>query len=195
MKTNYQKLTTHEIGKLISQNSNHNFSSLLQVKFLAEDDYYDLLDFSNKEELLAQLRILIENQKNLLTYFSNISSTEINVNEERNHAVSDLEFEPFFIKTVKEIVEANYADENFALPELCEQLNMSRSQVFRKMKNLIGESPSSFIRSFRLQKAKVLLQCTEYNISEIAWRVGYKDLSHFSKSFQSEFGKSPSDIR
>lgn len=53
-------------------------------------------------------------------------------------------------------------------------------------------SPSDFIRSYRLKQAKRLLETTAINVSEMAWKVGFKDLSHFSRSFQEEFGILPS---
>ena len=72
---------------------------------------------------------------------------------------------------------------------------MSRSQLFRKMKALTDYSPSQFIRTYRLQKANELLQSSDLTISEISWQVGFKDPSHFSKSFQEEFGFTPSATR
>ena len=71
---------------------------------------------------------------------------------------------------------------------------MSRSQLYRKMKALIDQSPSQFIRSYRLDKAKNLLETTDLTISEVAWQTGFKDLAHFSKSFQEKYGGPPSTI-
>jgi transcriptional regulator GlxA family with amidase domain len=100
-----------------------------------------------------------------------------------------------FIQKVRNIIEANYEDENFALPLLCLKIGMSRSQLFRKMTALINTSPSDFIRSFRLARAKHLLETTDLNVSEVTFRVGYKDVAHFSKSYQEEFGFPPSATR
>ena len=65
-------------------------------------------------------------------------------------------------------------------------------QLFRKMRALIGISPSAFIRDYRLDRAKELLQTTDQNVSEVAFKVGYKNLAHFSKSFQAKYGHPPS---
>ena len=91
------------------------------------------------------------------------------------------------------IIEENYNDEDFALPQLCQKIGMSRSQLFRKMKAVLDESPSGFIRSYRLNKAKLLLETTNLTVSEVAWKVGFKDLAHFSKTFQQNFGFPPSE--
>ncbi len=66
--------------------------------------------------------------------------------------------------------------------------------LYRKMKAVADTSPSDFIRSYRLNQARALLEKGELNVSQVAWEVGYKGLAHFSRSFQEAFGTSPSDI-
>jgi len=61
-------------------------------------------------------------------------------------------------------------------------------QVNRKLKTLTGKTPSRFIRSILLQKAKELLQTTSLNVSEIAYQVGFDDPNYFSRCFSEEFG-------
>jgi transcriptional regulator GlxA family with amidase domain len=106
----------------------------------------------------------------------------------------DIRVEDAFVQKLRQIVEENYGDEDFGLPELCQKIGMSRSQLFRKMKALMDESPANFIRSYRLNKARTLLETTGITVSEAAWAVGYKNLSHFSNSFQEVFGFPPSEI-
>ena len=104
-------------------------------------------------------------------------------------------FEDLFIRDLKAKLESNLSDENFALPELCRAIGISRSQLFRKMKTLVNDAPSRFIRAYRLQRAKQLLETTDLQVSEIAYRVGYKDPAYFSHSFQEEFGVTPGAVR
>ena len=104
-------------------------------------------------------------------------------------------FEDLFIRDLKAKLESNLSDENFALPELCKAIGMSRSQLFRKMKSLVNDAPSRFIRAYRLQRAKNMLETTDLQVSEIAYLVGYKDPAYFSNSFQEEFGVTPGAIR
>lgn len=93
------------------------------------------------------------------------------------------------------VMEKKFGDENFALPQLCREIGISRSHLFRKMKKLTGVSPSHFIRSFRLKKAKCLLNTTYLNVFQVSWMVGFKDTSHFSRSYFDEFGVWPSRNR
>ena len=145
----------------------------------------------DKEELLVRLEKLVERQKKMIAYFSKNNLTTENPTEEI--VVEEaIQIEDAFIQKVKKIIEENYSDENFALPQLCQKIRMSRSQLFRKMKALVDTSPSEFIRTYRLKKAKHFLETTEMNVSEVSWEVGFKDVSHFSKVFQTEFGYLPS---
>ena len=109
-------------------------------------------------------------------------------------AATDIAVEDAFLKKVRKIVAAHYDDEYFALPQLCEKIGMSRSQLFRKMKVLIEESPSDFIRIYRMQQALQLLQTKQYSVKEVAYKVGFKDIPHFSRTFQDWHGASASSI-
>ena len=146
----------------------------------------------NKEELLVRIQMLVERQKRLIAHFSKINLLDAPVTVPAREAVFIME--DTFIQKVREIVAKNFADENFALPQLCMEIGMSRSQLFRKMKAVMDTSPSDFIRSYRLAKARFLLETTPLTVSEVAWQTGYKNPGHFSTSFQEAFGVSPSSL-
>ena len=74
-------------------------------------------------------------------------------------------------------------------------MNMSRTQLHRKIKALTNQSTSEFIRSIRLQSAQQLLENTAFNISEIAYKVGYKHPNHFSADYKKQYGVSPHETR
>jgi len=147
----------------------------------------------DREELLLRLSMLIERQKRLAAYFSGHKA------DKSDEALSTLEpeaieIEDAFIGKVRGMIEDHYTDEDFGLPQLCQKVGMSRSQLYRKLKALTGASPSEFIRNYRLNRAKVLLETSDLNISEVALEVGYRNVSHFSKSYQELFGNLPSSI-
>ena len=71
---------------------------------------------------------------------------------------------------------------------------MSRSQLHRKIKALTGKSPSLYLRSVRLTKAKKMIEEKAGNISEIAYTVGFSSPIYFSRCFKDEFGYPPSDL-
>ncbi|PHN02057.1 hybrid sensor histidine kinase/response regulator transcription factor [Flavilitoribacter nigricans] len=158
-------------------------------------DAYLLKPF-NKEELLVRVAVLVERQRKLIAYFRSLmtgSEAQIPAGpfELEEEAIT---IENAFLQKIKDILEENYQDEQFNLPELCQEVGMSRSQLFRKLKGVIDQSPSHYIRSFRLAKAKYLLEHSEFNVNEVTWKTGFSNPSHFSKIFKKEFGISPSDL-
>jgi DNA-binding response OmpR family regulator len=148
----------------------------------------------NKEELLVTISMIIDNKNRLSTYFS---TKYVSLEEHKTFDLSELKLENVkiedaFLQKIREIVAANYDDENFSLPMLCQKMRLSRFQLNRKMKALTEESPSLFIRNYRLQKANELLKTTDNSVKEIAFMVGFKDVPHFTRSYQELFKKSPS---
>lgn len=93
------------------------------------------------------------------------------------------------VNTIEENLDKDFLDADF----LAEKSFMSRATFYRKMESLVGESPSVFIRKYRLKKAVKLLLSGHYNVSAVAQKVGFKDPKYFSKCFQKEFGMSPSE--
>jgi len=76
----------------------------------------------------------------------------------------------------------------FSVNNLCDDLGMSRSQLYRKFESITGLTPNDFIRSVRLKRAAQLLRGSSYNISEISDRVGFNSIKYFNKYFKEEFG-------
>lgn len=149
----------------------------------------------DKEELLLRLEKMTQRQQKLKAYFSkNINNEPTAIPENLNQEEKEIiQIEHVFIEKVKNIIAEHYSDEQFALPDLCDKLHISRSQLYRKMKALIDVSPSRFIRTYRLQEGKKLLETTELTVTEVAWQVGFKEQSHFSKAFNNEFGYYPTE--
>ncbi len=98
-----------------------------------------------------------------------------------------------FLRKVIGIIEENIADENFGVPDLAERMNMSRSNLLRKVKKLSGLSVSVFIRQVRLYNAREMLKDDSVTVSEIAYKVGFNSTSYFTKCFREEFGYTPGE--
>jgi AraC-like DNA-binding protein len=70
---------------------------------------------------------------------------------------------------------------------------MSRVQLYRKLYALAGQPPSDFIRTMRLRRAAELLLQKAGNVSEVAYQVGFKEPSYFSRCFSQAYGCPPSE--
>jgi TolB-like protein/AraC-like DNA-binding protein/tetratricopeptide (TPR) repeat protein len=99
-----------------------------------------------------------------------------------------------FLQKIVSIVEENIANENFGVTDLAEVVNMSRSNLLRKVKKETGESVSVFIRNVRLDNAKKLLEDETLTVSEIAYQVGFNSTSYFTKCFRERYGHTPGQL-
>ena len=91
-------------------------------------------------------------------------------------------------------IEGNLMDETFNVEAMAELLNMSRSTLLRKTKQVFGRSPVDLVRVLRLKKAADLMNEGGYRVSDIGYMVGFSSASYFSKSFQKQFGMSPKEF-
>ncbi|WP_186755817.1 helix-turn-helix domain-containing protein [Echinicola salinicaeni] len=100
-----------------------------------------------------------------------------------------------FIVKLNGILEENYQNEKFGVKELAASAGISRSNLHRKLHQIKGKSASEFIMLFRLQKAYILLKNEVSTVSEIAYSVGFKSPSYFSKCFHDQYNFSPGDVK
>ncbi|MCB9317448.1 MAG: helix-turn-helix domain-containing protein [Lewinellaceae bacterium] len=145
----------------------------------------------DKTQLLVQLRKLLELRRKLQARYA----AGIPANGGQPNASREIYLEDVFIQKAQAALEVHMQDENFDVPGLCKAMNMSRTQLHRKMKALTGKSATHFIRSVRLHKARQLLLTTDMTVSEAAFEVGFRHLQHFSTSFAEEFGQPPSSLK
>lgn len=99
-----------------------------------------------------------------------------------------------FMERVRSLIEEHISDENLSVDILCEQLNMSRSALLRKIKSVFGLSPIEVIRTIKLKKAAELIQDGRYRIGDVCYMVGIATPSYFSKLFFKQFGMTPKDF-
>lgn len=82
-----------------------------------------------------------------------------------------------------------------SVKEMAEEMCMSSSNLFRKLKAITGKSPNEYLRIKRLKKAAELLQQNEYGVTEISLLVGFSSSTYFSSCFKKQFGVTPTDFR
>jgi len=160
--------------------------SKLQGLETGADDY--LTKPFDTKELLARIKNLITIRRKLQEkygggeYFGKRGKKTISALDEE------------FLKNVSEVIERHVSEEDFSIEEFDKELGMGRVQIYRKLKALTGKSPSKYIRTVRLAKARALIREKQGNISEIAYSVGFSSPQYFTRCFKEEFGYPPSDV-
>ena len=100
-----------------------------------------------------------------------------------------------FITRFKDVVEARLTNSDISVEDLAADMNLSRVQLYRKVKAVTSSSPVELLRTARLNRAYQLLLTTDKSVSEVAYAVGFTAPSYFTKCFKEEYGMVPGDIR
>jgi signal transduction histidine kinase/DNA-binding response OmpR family regulator len=149
-------------------------------------------DFISKpfhaEELIVRIKNVIEIRKKLKQKFSKqmiLMPSEIKADS----------LDTKFLKKVISIIEEHLDDNLLHVDMLSKEANMSSIQLNRKLKALTGSTPNDIIRNIRLQRAASLLEQNAGNVAEVAFSVGFNNLSYFSKCFREKFNSTPHEFR
>ena len=97
-----------------------------------------------------------------------------------------------FLARARAAVEAHLSDEDFSVEQLAEEIGQSRSNLHRRLRQLLDQTPTAFLRRVRLEHAAALLRERRGTVSEVAYAVGFKSVSHFSQAFRTFYGDVPS---
>jgi signal transduction histidine kinase/AraC-like DNA-binding protein/ABC-type xylose transport system substrate-binding protein len=142
----------------------------------------------NLEYLEETIKNLLNNRSVLREHYTSELPLEV-----RPNATSRITRK--FVNEFIAIVENNIPNEDFSVDDICREIGISRVQLYRKVKALMGYNVNDYISTVRLQKAKFLLADLQYSISEVASRVGYSSQAYFSTVFKSKFSLTPSEYR
>lgn len=118
-----------------------------------------------------------------------LSENNEEISEDEPVAVS------LFITRFKEAVEARLDESELSVEDLAADMNLSRVQLYRKVKAFTGATPVELLRNARLNRGYQLLLTTDKSVSEVAYQVGFSAPSYFTKCFKEEYGMLPGDLR
>lgn len=137
--------------------------------------------------LMARIDNLLENRRKMQEAFKN--SPELAF-KSITHSKADEEF----LQKLIGIIHDNLDEPDLNIDKLAEEMALSRSTLYRKVKNVSELSPNDFILLIRLKKAAELIKQKQYQINEIAYMVGFSSPNYFSKCFFKQFGVPPKDF-
>lgn len=137
--------------------------------------------------LIARVASIIEKKKKdaEINLLSDISVNISNVSNSSDAAL---------VERFKKLVNENISSDKLNIPFLCEQMGMSQTTFFRKMKSVLNVSPNDYIRIARIERAAaVLLEVEHVRISDVSYELGFSSPSYFTRCFMQHYGVSPKD--
>ena len=140
----------------------------------------------DKDLLIARIGGILKSKNTLQKYFY----SEITLNP--NSSKISAEYKEFLKRCIA-IVEAKIEDPNLNIKMLADEMGMSRTNLFNKIKSISGHSSNSFIRFIRLRKAAEIFISTDKTIQETMYMVGINDIKYFREQFKKVFDMNPSD--
>ncbi len=141
--------------------------------------------------LHKRIENILSNRKNVHNYV--LQKLPSKTEKPTNELDTDLWKENTFVQEFVEIVEHYMQDDVLDAAKLAEKMNMSQSTLYRKLKALTGKNINQLVRKIRIQKAAILLQSGQYNITEASFMVGIHSTIYFRQCFKEEFGLLPSE--
>jgi len=143
----------------------------------------------NPNLLKVRVQNLLENNSKIkqqinTDYFDDISNLVKDIPEEKN-----------LLAKATEIINDNLSNPDFNINTLASELSLSRTILYRKLKEYTDITPNEYIQVIRLKKSKRLLCRKDLTISEVAYMVGYNDAKYFSTSFKKYFSSTPKEYR
>ena len=139
----------------------------------------------NMGYLEENIRSLLKNREALKGHYSSELPNESN----RNSVSKKIDRK--FVNEFSSIVENNIANEDFSVNDIYKELGISRVQLYRKVKAVLGYNVNDYITDVRMQKAKYLLLNEDLSIAEVSFKVGFSSQAYFSTVFKSKFGVTP----
>jgi AraC-like DNA-binding protein len=100
-----------------------------------------------------------------------------------------------FADRLEMVLRKQLGNAQFTSEDFCKEMNMSRSQLHRKLKKSTGLSASAFIRNYRVKAAAEILQNGQWDVQKVREEVGFSHASYFTKTFKDIIGKLPSEYR
>jgi len=154
--------------------------------FLHGADDYIIKPF-NIDLLRHKVVAILSNRELIIQRFAQ-QSTNLDTSE------LPLSVDDKIINDINAIIMENLTNAVFSVEALAEAANMSRSQLYRKLKAVVGQTPIEYINNLKFSKAMEMIKTGRYRVSEVAYELGFSDVRHFSLSFSKKYGGPPSSF-
>jgi DNA-binding response OmpR family regulator len=188
------KMNGYELCKAVKSTINTSHIPFIIVT-ARTDDHERLLGYEsgvdsyltkpvNMAVLVSRIESLLKNSEKVHSDFNTGAFLEPN-------KIEITSIDEDILSRAKETVEKFISDPEFTVKVLCDELAMSNSMLYRKIKGILNITPNDFIKNIRLKRAAQLLEDKNIHISEVAYQTGFNDLSYFGVCFKKLYGVTP----
>jgi len=205
----------HELVRVLRESAETDFLSIILLTAQAEDeqrleglergaDEYLVKPFEMRE-LDVRVRNLVASRRRLRERFSSPSTplragpstaaSPAPLSDVRAIAAGVAPADQAYVARVREAIHQGLADPDFGVGELADAVSQDRSHLFRRVKQLFGDSPSDLIRRMRVEEGERLLTEGSATVTDVAYAVGFNSLSYFCRCFQDVYGVTPAAYR
>lgn len=139
------------------------------------------------DELNLRITNLLKAKSNIREHYHDMKIFELN--EELNNKDEE------FIKSLTQFVIEHIEEPELSVDQLTTHMNISRTQLYNKLKKLLNLSATEFINKIKIDVAKVKIIKTNLTIAEISWQLGFNNPSYFSKTFKRFCGVTPNEFK
>lgn len=148
----------------------------------------------NKEYLIARIDQLLNERKEFRKKIQySLALHPASENDEGVYEKYLIDKDIQMLNKINQMIEQNLDDSNYSIDALAEDLGLSRSAFFKKVKSLTGFAPVDLIKEIRLNKSVELIKTTDLSVSEIAFTVGFKEAGYFGKCFRKKYQCTPTE--
>jgi CheY-like chemotaxis protein/AraC-like DNA-binding protein len=138
-------------------------------------------------ELLARIRNLLTSRERLKAHLIDRQPVPVRLAAPRVMPSAD----ETLLNRLRDVLDSAAHDEEFDVPALAAGVGMSRAQLHRRLRSAFQTTPAEMIVEYRLQRAVQMLEGRAGNVSEVAYAVGFKNVSHFVRRFRERHGQTP----
>lgn len=144
------------------------------------------------EALLAIVESMLENRRRLQD--SRVS--RLDIPEQTSNAVeSNSDVDNEFYRKFIDVVERNIGNAKLSIDDVSDEMQLNRTQLYRKIKGITNYSPSDLVRIIRLKHARRMLTTTDMPVNAVAIKVGFASHAYFTRCYREYFGETPGDAQ
>jgi AraC-like DNA-binding protein len=123
---------------------------------------------------------------------NSLDKLSVNVKE---MLLQKIDLKKSFIEKIKAIAQINYQNSEFNIDDFAKEVGMSRAVFYKKMKEIVGNTPNNYLINIRLSNAKSMLRTKNITVAEVCYFNGFGNPTHFSRCFKEKYNICPSEFQ